>query len=115
MVNLLGAKPATRTTRNRLGTTGFSLDFLSLMEYASLEMCGGNMGNIVLHLSNDIDVTKIISLLEPFGKAVTVETLIETSFVKEPDESVDWLGKIYHVDDFKPLKREDIYDRQCLL
>jgi hypothetical protein len=78
-----------------------------LLKYTFIEQYGVNMRNIILQLSNDIDVTKLISLLEPFGKAVA----IETSPDKEPDKPVDWLGRIYQVDDFKPLKREDIYDR----
>jgi hypothetical protein len=63
------------------------------------------MQNIILQVSDDVDINKIISLLEPFGKTLSV------GYDKELSENTSWLGTIYKVQDFKPLKREELYDR----
>ncbi|MDR0603267.1 MAG: hypothetical protein LBG80_03075 [Bacteroidales bacterium] len=65
------------------------------------------MRSIILQASNEVDVKKIISLLEPFGKSHTIGSLAD----KTINESTSWLGTIYKVRDFKPLKREELYDR----
>jgi hypothetical protein len=65
------------------------------------------MQSIILQVSDEVDINKIISLLEPFGKAHT----IETSPGKGMGENMSWLGTIYKVRDFKPLGREELHDR----
>ncbi|MDR1908729.1 MAG: hypothetical protein LBQ35_02315 [Spirochaetaceae bacterium] len=64
------------------------------------------MQNIILQVSDDVDINKIISLLEPFGK-----TPLSVGYDKALSENKPWLGTIYKVQDFKPLKREELYDR----
>jgi hypothetical protein len=63
------------------------------------------MQNIILQVSDDVDINKIISLLEPFGKTLSVGS------DKELSKNTSWLGEIYKVQDFKPLRREELYDR----
>jgi hypothetical protein len=63
------------------------------------------MQNIILQVSDDVDINKIISLLEPFGKTLSVGS------DKELSKNTSWLGAIYKVQDFKPLRREELYDR----
>jgi hypothetical protein len=65
------------------------------------------MRNIILQVSNDIDINEIISLLEPLGEAVTFKSASNDGL----NENTGWLGKIYMVDNFEPLKREALYDR----
>jgi hypothetical protein len=65
------------------------------------------MQSIILQVSDEVDINKIISLLEPFGKTHTIGSLPE----KSTSEKTSWLGKIYKVRDFKPLRREELYDR----
>jgi hypothetical protein len=65
------------------------------------------MKSIILQVSNKVDVNKIISLLEPFGKAHTIGSLPG----KGTNENTSWLGTIYKVRDFEPLRREELYDR----
>jgi hypothetical protein len=65
------------------------------------------MKSIILQVSNKVDINKIISLLEPFGKTHTIESFPD----KGTNENMSWLGTIYKVHDFKPLKREELYDR----
>jgi hypothetical protein len=65
------------------------------------------MKSIILQASNKVDINKIISLLEPFGKAHTIESLPG----KDTNGNASWLGTIYKVRDFEPLRREEVYDR----
>jgi hypothetical protein len=68
---------------------------------------GEIMQSIILQVSDEVDINKIISLLEPFGKAHTIGSLPD----KGTSENTSWLGTIYKVRDFKPLRREELYDR----
>jgi hypothetical protein len=65
------------------------------------------MRSIILQTSNEVDIDKIISLLEPFGKARAIGSLPG----KDTHEHTSWLGTIYKVRDFRPLRREELYDR----
>jgi hypothetical protein len=65
------------------------------------------MKSIILEVSNKADINKIISLLEPFGKANTIESVHRNG----TNEDTSWLGTIYKVHDFEPLKRKELYDR----
>jgi hypothetical protein len=65
------------------------------------------MREVVLQLNNDVDFEKIKMLLAPLCKEITMLSALPKFW----DGSMDWLGKPYIVDSFKPLTRDEIYDR----
>jgi hypothetical protein len=56
-------------------------------------------------LQAEVDAGKTVSLRESFG--VTTGALTDNDM----QENAPWLGTVHKVHNFKPLKREELYDR----
>jgi hypothetical protein len=65
------------------------------------------MREIILQVNDDVDFEQIRTLLAPFGKRIAMSS----ASPRICDDSTDWLGEPYVVDSFKPLGRDEIYDR----
>jgi hypothetical protein len=70
------------------------------------------MSEIVLHISDDINLEKVVSFLAPYIKNAEIKQTTGTSKGKIWDGDMPCLQDPWTTDSFAPLKREDIYDRQ---
>jgi hypothetical protein len=69
------------------------------------------MSEIVLQISDDIDLEGVVSMLAPYIKNAEIKQTIGESKGKVWDGDMVCLQNPWEVDSFTPLKREDLYDR----
>jgi hypothetical protein len=73
------------------------------------------MSEVVLQIDDAIGLEKVMSLLSPYISVARVkEPTGEVCEQKIWDGNMDWLGETWEIPYFKPIPREELYDRKSI-